>query len=62
MELMKSQQGNDINSFVQNYEEIFDENGDLLSQEYEKKIERFLDEFDWYLKAFKNQRIRGVPY
>jgi len=42
--------------------ETFDQNGNLLSQEYEKRIERFLDEFDWYLEAFKTQRSKGTPY
>lgn len=42
--------------------EVFDENGGLISQEYEKRIDRFLDEFDWYLEAFKNQRTKGTPY
>ena len=42
--------------------EAFDDNGILLAQEYEKRIKRFLDEFDWYLEAFKNQRQKGTPY
>jgi NAD(P)H-dependent FMN reductase len=40
----------------------FDQNGILVSQEYEQRIKRFLDEFDWYLEAFKNQRVKGTPY
>ncbi len=42
--------------------EVFDDNGALLSPEYEKRIKRFLDEFDWYLEAFKTQRLKGTPY
>ena len=42
--------------------EIFDDTGTLLSHEYEKRIDRFLDEFDWYLEAFKTQRANGTPY
>ncbi|AJM92285.1 MULTISPECIES: NAD(P)H-dependent oxidoreductase [Nitrosopumilus] len=42
--------------------EAIDESGNLLHQEYEKRIERFLDEFEWYLTAFKNQREKGTPY
>lgn len=42
--------------------EAFDEKGNLLHQEYEKRIDRFLDEFEWYLAAFKNQREKGTPY
>ncbi len=42
--------------------ETFDQDGNLLSQEYEKRIDRFLDEFEWYLEAFKTQRLKGTPY
>ena len=42
--------------------EVFDEAGTLLSPEFDKRIERFLDEFDWYLEAFKTQRGKGTPY
>lgn len=42
--------------------DVFDESGGLMSQEYERRTERFLDEFDWYLEAFKNQRTKGTPY
>jgi len=42
--------------------ETFDDNGTLLSPEFDKRIDRFLDEFDWYLEAFKTQRKNGTPY
>ena len=42
--------------------EAFDQDGSLLASEYERRAERFLDEFDWYLEAFKNQRKKGTPY
>lgn len=42
--------------------EVFDNDGNLLDEEYDKKIKRFLDEFDWYVDAFKNQRVKGTPY
>lgn len=41
--------------------EAIDENGNLLHQEYEKRIERFLKEFEWYLTALKHQRDQGTP-
>ena len=25
-------------------------------------VHRFLDEFEWYVEAFKNQREKGTPY
>jgi len=41
---------------------LFNENLIPVNQETEKRTERFLDEFTWYLKAFKHQRNVGVPY
>jgi NAD(P)H-dependent FMN reductase len=35
--------------------------GEALEQKYDKRINRFIDEFDWYLNAFKNQREKGTP-
>ncbi len=46
-------------SRVQN---VFDENGKLVDKNYEKRVNRFLDEFEWYIEAFKNQREKGTPY
>lgn len=43
-------------------DKAFDETGSLLALEFDKRIERFLDEFDWYLEAFKSQRNKGTPY
>ncbi len=42
--------------------ESFDDVGTLLAPEFDKRIDRFLDEFDWYLEAFKTQRTKGTPY
>lgn len=42
--------------------DVFDNDGNLLANAYEKRVNRFLDEFDWYLEAFKNQRSKGTPY
>ena len=43
--------------------EVFDENGKLIDEKYEKRIKRFLDEFEWYIEALKLQRERkGTPY
>ncbi|MBI3639280.1 MAG: NAD(P)H-dependent oxidoreductase [Thaumarchaeota archaeon] len=43
-------------------QEVFDTDGKLIDPQYEKRVKRFLDEFDWYLEAFKNQREKGTPY
>jgi len=41
---------------------VFDENGKLVDKNYDKRVNRFLDEFEWYIEAFKNQREKGTPY
>ncbi len=41
---------------------VFGENGELLDENYERRIERFLDEFDWYVTALSEQRKKGTPY
>ena len=40
----------------------FDENANLLDETYNKRIVRFLEEFEWYVEALKNQRAKGTPY
>src|SRR5436309_13498277 len=41
---------------------VFAEDGKLLDEEYDKIAIRFLQEFEWYIEAFKNQRAKGTPY
>src|SRR6476660_10494424 len=40
----------------------FSENGDLTDETYNKKVLRFLNEFEWYIEALRNQRVKGTPY
>ena len=47
---------------VSRVQNVFDEQGNLLDENYNDKITRFLDEFEWYMDAFKNQREKGTPY
>jgi len=47
---------------ISRVQKVFDENGKLLDESYEKRADRFLDEFEWYVSAFKNQREKGTPY
>ena len=48
---------------ISRVQEVFDENGKLIETRYEKRVMRFLDEFEWYIDALKNQReTRGTPY
>jgi NAD(P)H-dependent FMN reductase len=41
---------------------VFDEMGNLIDGSYDKRVSKFLDEFDWYVNALANQRARGTPY
>jgi NAD(P)H-dependent FMN reductase len=40
----------------------FDEGGRLVDEAYDKRVSKFLAEFEWYIEAFKNQRTKGTPY
>ena len=41
---------------------LFDDQLVPVNQRVESSTARFLDEFIWYLKAFKKQRAEGMPY
>jgi len=43
-------------------QEAFDEEGNPTDSAYNKRIKKFLDEFDWYINTFKAGREKGVPY
>ncbi|MGI0050370.1 MAG: NADPH-dependent FMN reductase, partial [Nitrososphaeraceae archaeon] len=47
---------------ISKVQDIFDDNGKLLDHSYEKRVGRFIEEFEWYIEAFKNQRLKGTPY
>ena len=47
---------------ISKVQEVFDDNGELRDKRYEKRVLRFLEEFEWYIEAFKNQRAKGTPY
>jgi NAD(P)H-dependent FMN reductase len=36
--------------------------GVALTQELAEKSDMFFDEFDWYMRAMKSERAKGVPY
>lgn len=40
----------------------FDEKGKALDKAYERRIVKFLDELEWYARAFRAERKKGVPY
>ncbi|MFP4023950.1 MAG: NADPH-dependent FMN reductase [Thiohalospira sp.] len=41
---------------------LFDENLVPQNKYIEPSANKFIDEFVWYLEAFKNQRLQGTPY
>ncbi len=41
---------------------VIDKNGILIDESYDKRVDKFLDEFEWYIKALSNQRAQGTPY
>jgi len=47
---------------ISKVQEVFDTDGKLLDENYEKRISRFLDEFEWHVSAFTKQRKSGTPY
>lgn len=40
----------------------FTEDGKAVEEFTDKSTKRFLDEYEWYLKALKTQRALGLPY
>jgi len=50
---------------MQSYPKVqsaFDDNNEPTEEYTEKSTNKFLDEFDWYVEALKNQRAKGKPY
>ncbi|MDQ6724490.1 MAG: NAD(P)H-dependent oxidoreductase [Thermoproteota archaeon] len=42
--------------------EVFDDNGILKDEKYDRRVIRFLEEIEWYIEALRNQRKNGTPY
>lgn len=50
---------------MQSYPKVqsaFDDNHEPTEEYTGKSTNKFLDEFDWYVEALKNQRAKGTPY
>src|SRR5215203_941125 len=47
---------------ISKVQDVFNDDGKLRDQLYEKRVIRFIEEFEWYIEAFKNQRVKGTPY
>ncbi|MBU1197438.1 NAD(P)H-dependent oxidoreductase [Candidatus Micrarchaeota archaeon] len=43
-------------------EKALDADGTPLDPAYNRRIKKFLDEFEWYVNALKNARANGLPY
>lgn len=43
-------------------QKAFSEDGAPQQDYIERSADRFLEEFQWYMEAFKNQRLKGTPY
>lgn len=42
--------------------QVFDDDGNLVDTNYERRISKFVDEFEWYISALTKQREKGTPY
>lgn len=40
----------------------FTEEGEAIDEAYNRRVQRFFEEFEWYLTALKQQRQQGTPY
>jgi NAD(P)H-dependent FMN reductase len=47
---------------ISKVQDVFGEDGELLDKNYERRSDRFFDEFEWYVNAFSEQRKKGTPY
>jgi NAD(P)H-dependent FMN reductase len=47
---------------ISKVQDVFGEHGELLDENYDRRAKRFLDEFEWYVDAFSEQRKKGTPY
>ena len=47
---------------ISKVQDVFDKDGMLIDKNYDRRIMRFLEEFDWYVEALSEQRKKGTPY
>jgi len=47
---------------VPNVSSTLAEDGSAIDERLDNWVQRYLDEFDWYLEAFAAQRAQGTPY
>ncbi len=46
---------------ISKIQDVFDIDGKALDEAYDRRINKFLDELEWYAKALKTQRAKGLP-
>lgn len=46
---------------ISKVQDSFDENGNAIDAAYNRRIEKFIKEFEWYAKALKEARAKGTP-
>lgn len=47
---------------MSNIHKSFDEDGNAIDEAYNRRVKKFLDEFEWYATALKEARKNGTPY
>ena len=47
---------------ISSVQDSLDEDGNAVEKAYERRIKKFLDELEWFMRAFKAERERGTPY
>ncbi len=47
---------------ISKVQDAFDDRGTDLSGEYTRRIQKFLDEFEWYVDALRGARLNGIPF
>ena len=47
---------------ISKIQDVFDEQGNPKDEKMNKRVKKFLDELEWYSKALKEARKKGVPY
>ena len=43
-------------------QDTFHEDGTPIDTNVDRYVARFMDEFEWYARALKNEKANGVPY
>jgi len=47
---------------ISKVQDVFDDAGRLRNPLFDKRVKRFIEEFEWCIDVFKNQRAKGTPY